>query len=235
MLTRRHLRIKVMQSLYSFLPNREGNLGQEIDFFKKSYFNTFSLYLTLLAFLKSTYEHSLGLKDLQKKLRTKKKSEQSPSLAGNKILQFIAKHPILVNHINKRKIKFWELDFDYVKSNFKTLEESEKYQEYSQKESPSVEEDRDIITFFYKEIVAPSVGFYDYIEDKELTWIDDLPVVNTFIIKILQKINPKDLNSLSFPKMNIEDEDPRFAIELLEKVIISLSSSTEGLSFWLYS
>ena len=210
-----------MQSLYSFLPNREGNLGQEIDFFKKSYFNTFSLYLTLLAFLKSTYEHSLGLKDLQKKLRTKKNSEQSPSLAGNKILQFIAKHPILVNHINKRKIKFWELDFDYVKSNFKTLEESEKYQEYSQKESPSVEEDRDIITFFYKEIVAPSVGFYDYIEDKELTWIDDLPVVNTFIIKILQKINPKDLNSLSFPKMNIEDEDPRFAIELLEKVVVN--------------
>ena len=221
MLTRRHLRIKVMQSLYSFLPNREGNLAQEIDFFKKSYFNTFSLYLTILAFLKSTYEHALGLKDLQKKLRTKKKSEQSPSLVGNKILQFIANHPILVNHINKRKIKFWELDFDYVKSNFKTLVDSEKYQEYSQKETPSVEEDRNIITFFYKDIVAPSAGFYDYIEDKELTWIDDLPVVNTFIIKILQKINPKDLNSLLFPKMNIEDEDPRFAIELLEKVVVN--------------
>ena len=55
--------------------------------------------------------------DLQKKLRTKKNREQSRSLAGNKILQFIAKHPILVNHINKRKMKFWELDFDYVKSN----------------------------------------------------------------------------------------------------------------------
>ena len=56
-----------------------------------------------------------------KPLRTKNNSEQSPSLAGNKILQFISKHPILVNHVNKRKIKFWELDFDYVKSNFKTL------------------------------------------------------------------------------------------------------------------
>ena len=221
MLTRRHLRIKVMQSLYSFSPNQESNLDQEIDFFKKSYFNTFSLYLTLLAFLKSTFEHASGLKDLQKKLRTKKNSEQSSFLAGNKILKFIAKHPILVNYINKRKIKFWELDFDYVKSNFKTLVKSEKYQEYSQKESPSIEEDRDIITFFYKEIVAPSVGFYDYIEDKELTWIDDLPVVNTFIIKILQKINPKDRNSLSFPEMNIEGEDPRFAIELLEKVVIN--------------
>ena len=221
MLTRRHLRIKVMQSLYSFLPKREGNLAHEIDFFKKSYFNSFSLYLTLLAFLKSTYDHALGLKDLQRKLRTKKNTEQSTSLEGNKILQFIAKHPVLVDQINKRKIKFWELDFDYVKSNFKTLVESEKHQEYSQIETPSVEEDREIITFFYKEIVAPSVGFYEYLEDKELTWIDDLPVVNTFILKILKKINPNELNSLLFPKMNIEDEDPRFALELLEKVAVN--------------
>ena len=55
MLTR-HLRIKVMQSLYSFTKS-EGNLIKK-DFFKKSYFNSFSLYLTLLAFLKSTYEHA---------------------------------------------------------------------------------------------------------------------------------------------------------------------------------
>ena len=65
MLTRRHLRIKVMQSLYSFLQNREGNLAQEVDFFKKSYLNTFSLYLALLAFLKSIYEHAIDQKDLQ--------------------------------------------------------------------------------------------------------------------------------------------------------------------------
>ena len=84
-------------------------------------------------------------------------------------------------------MKFWELDFDYVKSNFKTLVESEKYQEYcTQKQTPQLRR-IEILFFFFKEIVAPSVGFYDYIEDKELTWIDDLPVVNTFIIKILQK------------------------------------------------
>jgi N utilization substance protein B len=221
MLTRRHLRIKVMQSLYSFLQNREGNLAQEVDFFKKSYFNSFSLYLTLLAFLKSTYEHALDQTDLQKKLRTKTNADQSATLVGNKILQFIAQHPILVNHIKKRKIKFWELDFDYVKSNFKALMESEKFQEYTQKHTPSVEEDRDIIVFFFKEIIAPSVGFYDYIEDKELTWIDDLPVVNTFLLKILQKIDPQDANSLYFHEMNVADEDPRFAIELLEKVVVN--------------
>jgi N utilization substance protein B len=127
----------------------------------------------------------------------------------------------LFNHIKKKKIKFWELDFDYVKSNFKALMEHENFQEYAQKESPTLEEDRDIIAFFFKEIVAPSDGFYDYIEDKELTWIDDLPVVNTFLLKTLYKIDPKDTNSLHFPQMNAADEDPQFAIDLLEKVVVN--------------
>lgn len=63
--------------------------------------------------------------------------------------------------------------------------------------------------------------FYDYIEDKELTWIDDLPVVNTFLLKVLNKIDPQDSNSLHFPEMNAADEDPQFAIELLEKVVVN--------------
>ena len=99
--------------------------------------------------------------------------------------------------------------------------ESENYQAYTQIESPSIQDDRAIIAFFFKEIVAPSDGFYDYLEDKELTWIDDLPVVNTFLLKTLHKIDPKDSNSLHFPEMNPGEEDPQFAIELLEKVVVN--------------
>lgn len=194
-------------------------MAQEIDFFKKSYLNTFSLYLVLLAFFKSIYEHALNQSDLQKGLRTNTNPAHSGTLLGNKILKFIAQHPILVKFIKKRKIKLWELDFEYVNSNFKALIESEKFQEYAQNESPSLESDRDIIAFFFKEIIAPSDGFYDYIEDKEMTWIDDLPVVNTFLLKTIHKIDPQDSNSLFFPEMNVADEDPRFAIELLEKVV----------------
>ncbi|MGA0373040.1 MAG: transcription antitermination protein NusB [Flavobacteriaceae bacterium] len=224
MLTRRHLRIKVMQSLYSFLHNRESNLAKEVDFFKKSYLNTFSLYLALMAFLKSIYDYALDQTSLQKGLRINSNPFDSKSLVENKILHFIANHPVLNQYIKKRKIKFWELDFEYVKSNFKDLMQSEKYQEYSRQVSPSIEDDRAIIVFFFKEILAPSDDFYDYLEDKELTWIDDLPVVNTFLLKILQRIDPHDSKSLYFPEMITTEEDPQFAIALLEKVVANNDS-----------
>lgn len=210
-----------MQSLYSFLQNREGNLVEEVNFFKKSYSNTFSLYLTLLALLKSIYEYASDQTTLQKGLRSKLTPNHSTALVQNKILKFLANHTVLTDLIKKRKIKFWELDFDYVKSNYKLLIESDNFQAYLKIDSPSIDNDREIITFFFKEILAPSDGLYEYLEDKELTWIDDLPVVNTFLLKILNKIDPKDKNSLNFPQMNADQEDLQFAIELLEKAVVN--------------
>jgi N utilization substance protein B len=107
-----------------------------------------------------------------------------------------------------------------VKSAFKDLMESESFVTYSRLENPTIIQDREIIIFFFKEIIAVSEVFYEYMEDHELTWIDDLPVVNTFTLKMLNKIDPSDFNSLNFPEMSPSDEDPQFAVELLEKVVV---------------
>ena len=92
-----------MQSLYSFLQNRDGNLAEEVKFFKQSYLNTFSLYLTLLAFFKSIHEHAIDQTDLQKELRSDATPANSGKLVQNKILKCIAEHPILTKYIKKRK------------------------------------------------------------------------------------------------------------------------------------
>ncbi len=220
MLTRRHLRIKVMQSLYSFFQNEENDLNKEISFFKESFLNTFSLYITILSFLKSIHEHGHQQILLQKKLWSGPSDNKVRRLVNNKVLSFISDHRVLGKIIKERKIKYWELDFEYVKTSFKDLMESESFITYSKLENPTLNQDREILIFFFKEIIAVSEVFYEYIEDVKLTWIDDLPVVNTFILKVLNKIDPKDFNSLYFPEMNFSDEDPKFAVELLEKVVV---------------
>jgi N utilization substance protein B len=118
-----------------------------------------------------------------------------------------------------------------VKTAFKDLMESESFITYSRLENPTINQDREIIIFFFKEIIAVSEVFYEYMEDHELTWIDDLPVVNTFTLKMLNKIDPSDFNSLNFPEMSPAEEDPQFAVELLEKVVVKneeLKSELEG-------
>ena len=231
MLTRRHLRIKVMQSLYSFFQNEENDLNKHVSFFKESFLNTFSLYITILSFLKSIHEYAQQHILLQKELRNGPLDNKSRYLVSNKILSFISGHRVLGNTIKERKIKYWELDFEYVKTAFKDLMESESFITYSKLENPTINQDREILIFFFKEIIAVSEVFYEYMEDHELTWIDDFPVVNTFILKILNKIDPNDINSLHFPKMSSSEEDPQFAVALLEKVVVKndeLKSELEG-------
>ena len=209
-----------MQSLYSFFQNEENGLNKHLSFFKESFQNTFSLYITILSFFKSIHEYAQQRILLQKGLRDRSLDIKSRHLVRNKILSFINDHMVLARFIKDRKIKYWELDFEYVKTLFKDLMESESFITYSRLENPTINQDREIIIFFFKEIIAVSDVFYEYIEDLELTWIDDLPVVNTFILKMLNKIDPSDFNSLHFPEMSFSQEDHQFAIELLEKVAV---------------
>ena len=209
-----------MQSLYSFFQNEENGLNKYLSFFKESFLNTFSLYITILSFFKSIHEYAQQRILLQKGLRDRPLDSKSRHLVRNKILSFISDHMVLGRLIKDRKIKYWELDFEYVKTLFKDLMESESFITYSRLENPTINQDREIIIFFFKEIIAVSDVFYEYIEDLELTWIDDLPVVNTFILKMLNKIDPSDFNSLHFPEMSSSQEDLQFAVELLEKVVV---------------
>ena len=220
-----------MQSLYSFFQNEENDLNKHISFFKESFLNTFSLYITILSFLKSIHEYAQQHILLQKELRNGPIDNKSGHLVSNKILSFISGHRFLAKIIKERKIKYWELDFEYVKTAFKELMESESFIKYIELENPTINQDREIIIFFFKEIIALSDVFYEYIEDHELTWIDDFPVVNTFLLKMLNKIDPSDFKSLDFPEMNPSEEDPQFAADLLEKVVVKndeLKSELEG-------
>ena len=220
-----------MQSLYSFFQNEENDLNKHIIFFKESFLNTFSLYIAILSFLKSIHEYAQQHILLQKELRNGPIDNKSRYLVSNKILSFISGHRLLAKIIKERKIKYWELDFEYVKTAFKDLMESESFIKYIELENPTISQDREIIIFFFKEIIALSDVFYEYMEDHELTWIDDFPVVNTFILKMLNKIDPSDFKSLDFPEMSPREEDPQFAAELLEKVVVKndeLKSKLEG-------
>ena len=53
-----------------------------------------------------------------------------------------------------------------------------------------------------------------------MTWIDDLPVVNTFILKTLKKLKTNNLESLKFPKIDESFDDIDFGIQLLKKSIL---------------
>ena len=70
-------------------------------------------------------------------------------------------------------------------------------------------------------MIAPNDKLYDYLEDKRLTWIDDFPIVNTAIVKMLGKISDKNASDLLVPDTYKNDEDREYALQLFRKVILN--------------
>jgi N utilization substance protein B len=82
-------------------------------------------------------------------------------------------------------------------------------------------EDKAFVIDLFTEIIAPNDKLYDYFEDKRLTWLDDLPVVNTAILKILKKVKASSDGKFFTPKLFKDTEDREFGVNLLKKTILN--------------
>ena len=91
-------------------------------------------------------------------------------------------------------------------------------------------EDKNFIIDIFSEIIAPNDKLYEYFEDKKLTWIDDLPIVNTSILKLLKKLKPNVSATYFTPKLYKDIEDRDFAIDLFKKTLLNSEKFNEEIA-----
>lgn len=232
MLNRRHIRIKVMQSMYAFKGTESDDILKEQKFLLHSLDGMYDLYLSLMALLTELHKKSKDHNEkLQKKL-VKSHADKNPDLQfqNNQLLGIISGNTMLQEAIAKRKLNFWDLDFEYVDIIFKAILNSEIYKNYTEHGDTSFKKDKQFVLDIFSEIVAPNDKLYDYFEDKKLTWVDDLPVVNTAILKIIRKLKLTSPETALLPDLYKDEDDKEFAKELLKKTFLNNSKFTEEIS-----
>lgn len=229
MLNRRHIRIKVMQILYSFKGTESDDLMRYDRFLLKSIDSMLDLYFVLMSLMIEVHKQAESFidKSQQKHLATKEDKNPNRKFLNNEVLLQLKTNETLVDIIKDRSLNFWELDNEYVDLIFKTLLNSDLYKDYMSTKTSTFKEDKDFVVDFFKEIIAPNDKLYDYLEDKNITWVDDLPVVNTALVKLLRKNKLNVSNQYFIPTLLKDDEDKDFALALLKKTILNLSLYSE--------
>jgi N utilization substance protein B len=226
MLNRRHIRIKVMQIIYAFKGGESDNLKKDETFLLKSIDSMLDLYFVLISLLievqKKAETHLT--KSQNKHLATAEDKNPNRKFINNEVLLQLKNNTQLAEILEKRKLNYWSLDDEYVDVIFKSMMSSELYKDYMSTKLSSFREDKQFVIDLYKEVIAPNDKLYDYLEDKNITWVDDLPVVNTALVKLLRKNNESTLESHFIPKLIKDDDDKAFAVELLKKTILNLSA-----------
>lgn len=221
-----------MQVLYAFKGTESDDFSKDQRFLLNSIDNMYNLYLLLLSLLievQKRAENHLE-KSSQKHLPTDEEKNPNRKFVNNQVLALLKNNEQLQAKFDEAHINNWELDSEYVEIIFKAILASDLYADYLKTKTSDFKEDRDFIVDVFKEIIAPNDKLYDYIEDKHLTWLDDLPTVNTAIAKLLRKVK-KDSNAFHFiPKLYKDLEDKQFAIDLFRKTLLNQNALTQEIS-----
>ena len=223
MLTRRHIRVKVMQCIYALIQSKDDSLEKQGKFLKYSIDSMYTLYLLMFSLL--TEIHQLAEKHVNHASKKYMASEDDnypvrDKFVKNKLLKQIVANQTLQKEFSKRKLKNWYLNDEYVKLIFKDIIASDSYKSYMFSTAHSYEKDKQLIIELYKEIIAPNEKIYEYLEDDKLTWIDDIPIVNTFIVKQLKKAKEDAVETFFLPKLLKDEQDMDFAQQLLTKTLL---------------
>ena len=222
MLTRRHIRVKVMQSIYAFNQSSNANLQVEQKFLLKSMEEMYDLFLLNLSLLVEVKKRAEDLieKSQKKHLATAEDKKPNLKFVQNKLIQKIEQNEEFNELLEDRHLDHWQLDDEYVSIIWNKIRESELFTDYLKTRESTFNEDRDFIASVFKEIIAPNEKLYDYLEDKKLTWLDDLPIVNTTVLKLIRKTKESE-GVIKIPKLFKNIEDKEFATELFTKALLN--------------
>ncbi|MCK0157714.1 transcription antitermination factor NusB [Cellulophaga sp. F20128] len=224
MLTRRHIRVKVMQCIYALTHSQDDTLEKQVKFLKYSIDNMYTLYLLMLSLLielQSKAEEQVKLSSNSYLGNSTDNQLNKDKFVNNKLLLQIVDNKLLKEELSKRKLNNWYLNEEYVRLIYKEVVASDYYSAYMANAKSSYSEDKELIVQLYKNIIAPNEKIYDYFEDDKLTWIDDIPIVNTFLLKLLKKTTEDEIDSYFLPALLKDDDDMVYAKQLLTKTLLN--------------
>ncbi len=215
MLSRRNVRVKVLQVLYSSNQDDLITLKESKKAYQTSIDNTYCLYLLNLLQLMQISGHAQEDVKLRadKHLPSEEDKVFTPKLFENDIMQMVYKSDGFHALTRKHKLHLL-LDNDITKRFYQEFSKSDSYKEYLLNPDCKREDHRDILLDLYKSLTKNEL-FNEILEDHFANWQENKSLVVGSIKKTLKQENddPEFYNNYLPEKETVED----YGAELLHK------------------
>ena len=222
MLTRRHLRVKVMQQLYANTISYPFDLKVAQQQLQLSNTGFFELYLLLLNMFIEVQACGRSLHKLAEKQYLKADFNQlNPKFFSNHAIAKLSNSKILESKTAKFKINYWKQHDEYVRLIWDQIAASDRYAAYLSENEIGFVADKTALIDLFTDVIAPYERLHELIEEIKPSWVDDFPLVNTIVRNTLfhmhEDTDPEDLILTSIYK---DEDDQAFAIDLLKSVAV---------------
>jgi N utilization substance protein B len=217
-----------MQSIYAMRQSGSDNLEKQENFLQFSLESIVDLYLIMLSTLVEIRKKEIEYINIAQKKHLATPEERNPNLRliNNPILIALDENNSLSIALENRKINNWQSNDDTILMLLQDIKQSELYENYMAKKTVTFEEERFFVVDIFSELIAPNEKLYSYLEDYKLTWVDDIPVVNTQILKQLRKMTAYT-DSIKIPAIYKDEEDKEFSTILFRKTVLNDAELTK--------
>lgn len=229
MLNRRHLRIKVLQTLYAFYQEGEGDAGKAEKALFFSIDKMEEMYIYLLTLIVEMQGAAIDRIEAGKNKQLPSKEDLHPNtkFVTNRPLRILANSKTLRKKAEDLGVT-WSDNRDLVKKEFKMLMETEDYKEYMESEERGFAHDRDFLLRFFKRHMINFELLHDYFEEKSVFWNDDLDLISSMTIKTIKTIKENDDDVELLPLWKGDDDEEDF-VKTLYRRSLSLAEENESI------
>ncbi|MBK7885663.1 MAG: transcription antitermination factor NusB [Chitinophagaceae bacterium] len=223
MISRRNIRVKVMQTLYIIDSiNSEMKPGEAQSILNKKIEQSRNLLTYLIYFITEVARFSE--KDARQKaakhLPTANDLNINTKIAGNELLWKIVENPafIAVKEFFKPQ---HIVDNDLLKKIYLQLTNTTEYKEYIEIQSRDKKTEKSILEFIFTDLMLPNEDFITHLEELFIHWDDDAEMMNLLVLNFLQKPGSYKLTEF------ISKEKQEFAATLLQTTLDKAEISME--------
>ena len=216
MISRRHIRLKVMQSLYAFYSKKDISISKSENEMLRQIQDISNLKLAVLSLFLLLFRHADSFFEDNKNKFLPKDEDLNPNkkFIDNFFYDFFLSNKTLMTKLEKFSVFWNDNDHDIIRKIFKDIVQSKLYNDYLNNDEKSYENDIKFFNNILNEIILNNEILHHILEEKSIYWIDDLPFVATII---MGDFKIKKIKLLKSVFKNSSDKD--FAIDLYRGAI----------------
>jgi N utilization substance protein B len=228
MLNRRHLRIRVLQFVYSWNKSKDTDIVKVEKQFLKSLEKVEELYILLLLILIEVRDFAEDFQEDAKKKKLPSDEDLNPKtkFLDNLFIQKLKDDTSLMSKANELKLSFSD-SRSLIKAIYLEIIKTPLYENYISEEETGFDVDKKFILKLFSKHIIDMAALQDFLNEQDIYWDDDLPFVSSMIVKTIKESS--DSNTSLFDLFNNKEEKD-FALNLLRFSIIHSDEYTELIS-----
>lgn len=221
MVNRILIRIKVLQIVYAYYQNGNGNLQSAENDLQFSLKKSYELYLSFLLLLIEITHLQSQIIETKKEKYIPTQEELNPNMrfVNNRVIAQLAADKGFWQLIKENGIS-WDNDEDFVKRVLELILSSDLYAEYLEAEEDSYEHDLQFWAKAFKQLICDNEMIEEHLEDKSIFWNDDVEIIESFVLKTIKRFKETQPATSALQPMFKGEEDRTFAIKLLRQTFL---------------